>query len=74
MSKTVAVGWEYEVPFEEVQTFRQTNRAELEQYYNAAETTLPDADVARYMVRTAHPTTRYLRSDVTGLGFSLRTA
>ncbi len=71
--KSVSVGWEYEVPAEEVQEARDSRRAELESYYGAAAESLTDLEVARYLVRMAHPTARYLRPGM-GIGFSLQHA
>lgn len=58
---SVAVGWEYEVPMEEVMHARAHSRAELEGYYGAEAGSLTDQEVARYLVRSTHPTGRYLR-------------
>lgn len=66
---TISVGWEYEVPFEEVQSARQSLRAELKAYFNTDPEDLTDVEVARFVVRSSHPTGRYLRPDVSGLGF-----
>lgn len=70
---SVAVGWEYEVPVEEIEQARDNSRAELESYYGATVDSLTDLEVARYLVRTAHPTGRYLSPGM-GLGFELGTA
>lgn len=66
---TISVGWEYEVPLEEIQSARMSLRTELEAYYHADPDGLTDAEVARFVVRSSHPTGRYLRSDVFGLGY-----
>lgn len=68
--QSVAVGWEYEVPLEEVLAAREHDRAQLEGFYHAAVESLTDCDVARYILRAAHPTSRYLRPEVGDLGFS----
>jgi hypothetical protein len=73
IDRTVSVGWEYEVPVEEVQSARDFEREGLELYFGAPVETLSDKDVAQYLVRTAHPTTRYLRDGVS-LGYKVRTA
>lgn len=72
--RTIAVGWEYEVPIEEVDAAREAQRAELQAFYQSAPESLTDEDVARFLVRTAHPTSRYLRPDVTGLGYHMQSA
>lgn len=72
--RTIAVGWEYEVPADDVEAAREADRAGLEAYFHTPAELLSGEDIARYLVRTAHPTTRYLRSDVTGLGYSRHSA
>lgn len=72
--RTIAVGWEHEVPLEDVQSARSTRAAELERFFQVAADTLTDREVAQYLVRVTHPSTHYLRADVTGLGYTIRTA
>lgn len=72
--RTVAVGWEYEVPVEEIQAARSTLQEELESHFFTSVDSLTDTDVARFLVRTAHPTTRYLKPNSVELGFRLRLA
>jgi hypothetical protein len=66
---TISVGWEYEVPLEEIQSARQSLRTELEAYFHSDPESLTDAEVARFVVRSSHPTGRYLRPHITGLGY-----
>lgn len=73
--RAIAVGWEHEVPIDEVQVARDNRRAELEAFFHMPVDKLTDADVARFIVRSAHPTARYLRPDVMNqLGFQVRSA
>lgn len=68
--RTIEVGWEHEVPVDEVQQFRDTRPAELEGYYGAPVRKLSDYEVARYMVRISHPSPRYLKAGLPDLVFS----
>lgn len=68
--ETVEVGWEHEVPLAEVRQFRDVRTAELEGYYGAPVRTLSDFDIAKYMVRISHPSSRYLKTGMTNLVFS----
>lgn len=70
IGRTIPVGWEHEVPVDEVQHFRNTRTEELEGYFGAPLRSLSDTDVARYMVRISHPSPRYLKAGVTNLVFS----
>lgn len=67
---TIAVGWDYEVPLDEVRQFRDTRAYELEGYYGAPVRTLSDHDVAKYMVRISHPSPRYLKAGLPDLVFT----
>jgi hypothetical protein len=62
--RTIEVGWEYEVPVDEIQQFRDTRAAELESYYGTPASELSDFEVAKYMVRITHPSPRYLKAGV----------
>lgn len=68
-SRTVPIGWEYEVPVEEILAARHDLRAELEAYFHADAASLTDLDIARFMVRHAHGTGRYLSPALGSLGF-----
>lgn len=68
--RTIEVGWDYEVPGDEVEQFRDTRSAELEGYYGSPVRTLSDNDIAKYMVRISHPSPRYLKAGHTDLVFS----
>lgn len=67
--QTIEVGWDYEVPLDEVEMFRSERARELESYYGVSAESLTDREVARYMVRISHPSTRYLKSGQTELVF-----
>lgn len=71
--KSVAVGWEFEVPLEEVREARESHQAELEAHYGAAVESLTDLEIARHLVRIAHPTGRYLSPGLS-VGFTPRMA
>jgi len=59
---TIEVGWEHEVPVDEVELFREQSAHELEEHYGAPVRELSDHDVAKYMVRISHPSPRYLKA------------
>lgn len=66
---TIEVGWEYEVPVDEVEMFRNTQAHELEDYYGVPVKNLSDYEVAKYMVRISHPSPRYLKAGQADLVF-----
>ncbi|MFZ5815146.1 MAG: hypothetical protein ACOY93_07560 [Bacillota bacterium] len=68
--RTIEVGWEHEVPVDEVRQFRDTRTEELEAHYGVPVQQLTDMDVAKYMVRISHPSPRYLKPGLTGLVLS----
>jgi len=67
--QTIEVGWDYEVPLDEVEVFRSERARELECYYGVDAESLTDLEVARYMVRSSHPSTRYLKNEQHDLVF-----
>jgi len=66
---TIEVGWDYEVPVDEVAMFRDLRAHDLEGYYGVPVEKLTDSDVAKYMVRISHPSPRYLKAGQTDLVF-----
>lgn len=62
----VPVGWEFEVPLTEVEEARLSQARELEAFYRTPVDLLSDEDVARYLVRKAAPSARYLRPGALG--------
>lgn len=43
-------------------------------YFLTSVEDVSDKEIAQFLVRCSHPSTHYLRSDVRGLGFSIRMA
>ncbi len=60
--RTIPVGWEHEVPVEEVEMFREQNGVQLEHHFGTPACNLTDSEVARYMVKISHPSPRYLKA------------
>jgi len=61
--QTIEVGWDYEVPLDEIEVFRSERARELEGYYGVPVRSLTDREVARYMVLSSHPSTRDLKNE-----------
>lgn len=60
------MGWEFEVPLTDVEEARLGQARELEAFYRAPVELLSDEEVARYLVRRAAPSARYLRPEALG--------
>lgn len=67
---TIEVGWEHEVPGDEVLQFRDIRSAELEGYYGTSIRNISDLEVAKYMVRLSFGSSRYLKVGLPDLVFS----